>query len=84
MYAISLTQFQAHFFNESLRISIQISLKFVLIGPIFNNSALVQVMAPNRRQVITWTSAELVHWLIDVALGWDELTINSFNWHTMF
>ena len=33
------------FLNENVRISIQISLKFVPKGPIDNKSALVQVMA---------------------------------------
>ena len=37
--------FKCIFFNENVRIFIQISLKFVPKGPIDNKSALVQVMA---------------------------------------
>ena len=37
--------FKCIFFNENIRIPIQISLKFVPNGPIDNHSALVQVMA---------------------------------------
>ena len=40
--------FKCIFLNENVRISIQISLKFVPNGPIDNNSALVQVMAWRR------------------------------------
>ena len=31
-------------------------------------------LAPNRRQAISWSNADLVHWPIYVALGGDELT----------
>ena len=37
--------FKRIFFNENVRISIKISLKFVPKGPINNNPALVQIMA---------------------------------------
>ena len=37
--------FQVHFLNENIWILIKISLKFVPKGPIYNNPALVQVMA---------------------------------------
>ena len=37
--------FKRIFFNESVRISIRISLKFVPKGPINNNPALVQILA---------------------------------------
>ena len=49
--------FKCIFLNENDRIPIQISLKFVPRSPIYNKPALVQVMvlAPNRRQAITWT-----------------------------
>ena len=30
-------------------------------------------LAPNRRQTITWTNADPVHWRINVKLGGDEL-----------
>ena len=40
--------FKRIFFNEDVRISIQISLKFVVKGSIDNNPALVQVMAWRR------------------------------------
>ena len=31
-------------------------------------------LAPKRRQAITWTNADLIHWRIYAALGEDELT----------
>ena len=37
--------FKRIFLNENVRIAIKISLKFVLKGPIKNNTALVQIMA---------------------------------------
>ena len=40
--------FKRIFLNENVRISIKISLKFVLKGPISNNPALVQIMAWRR------------------------------------
>ena len=55
--------FKHVFLNENIGISIQISLKFVPKGPIDNKSALVRVMALNRRQAIT-----LFHQRIDEAL----------------
>ena len=45
--------FKTHFHNETFRISIEISLKFVPKGPINNIPALVQAI---RRQAIIWTS----------------------------
>ena len=58
--------------ESNFTISIQISLKLVHTGSIYNNSTLVQVM-PSRRQAITWTNADPVHRHIYVALGRDEL-----------
>ena len=40
--------FKRLFFNENVRISIKISLKFLSKGPIYNNPALVQIMAWRR------------------------------------
>ena len=40
--------FKRIFFNENVRISIRISLKFVPKGPINNNPALVQIIAWRR------------------------------------
>ena len=48
--------FKRIFLNENIRISIEISLKFVPKGPINNIAALVQIMAPVRRQAIIWTN----------------------------
>ena len=48
-------------------------LKFVPKGAINNIPALVQIMAPIRRQAIIWTNADPVHWHIYVASGGDEL-----------
>ena len=69
--------FKLIFLNEYDRILIQISLKFVPMSPIDNKPTSVQVMAwhrTGRRQAITWTNAEEVHWRIYVALGRDELS----------
>ena len=57
--------------NEKFCILIRISLKFVPKGQIHNKSALVHVMAwmRNRRQAITWTNADPVHWRISATLG---------------
>ena len=66
--------FKYIFFNENVTILIQISLKFVLDGPIENKSALVQVngLAPNRWQAITWVNVDPVHCRIYGTLGGDE------------
>ena len=47
--------FKCIFLNDNVKISIQISLKFVPKGPINNIPALVQIMAW-RRQAIIWTN----------------------------
>ena len=50
---------------------------FVPKGSIYNIPALFSDngMAPNRRQVIIWTNADLIHWRIYAALGGDELKL---------
>ena len=49
MAAVSQTTLSnAFFMNENIRISIEISLKFVPKGPINNNPALVQIIAWRR------------------------------------
>ena len=53
-------------FNESVWISITISLKFVPKGPIDYKSALVQAMAPNRRETITQINADQITWTPDI------------------
>ena len=67
--------FKHIFLNENVKISMQISLKFVPKGPIDNKPALVQVMAWRQtgNKATTWTNADGVHWRIYAALGWDEL-----------
>ena len=54
-----------NFFNEKLRILIEISLKFVSKSPINNNPALVQIMAwcqigdkPLSEPMLTWFTDE--------------------------
>ena len=54
-------------------ISVKISLNFVPKGSIYNNTALVRIMALNMQQAIIWTNADLIHWCIYVTLGGDEL-----------
>ena len=62
--------FKHIFLNENIRISIEISLKFVPNDLIDNTSALIQVMAwCQRRQAITWSNDDPVYWCIYVALG---------------
>ena len=58
--------FKCIFVNGNWCILITISLKYVRKGPIYNNSALVQIMAlvPNRRQAIIWTNDDLLWWRI--------------------
>ena len=58
--------FKCIFFNKKFSILIQISLKFVSEGPIANKSALVHAngFASNRRQAITCTNADPIHWCI--------------------
>ena len=65
--------FKRIFFNEKTQILIQISLKFVLKGPINKITALVQIMAWG--QAITWTNVGPVHQCIYAALGGDELMV---------
>ena len=66
--------FQMHFsWMKSFVSFIWISLKFVPKGPIDNKWVLVQLIY-DRRQAITWTNADPVHWHIYAALGGDELT----------
>ena len=74
--------FKSIFTNENVRISIQISLKFVPKGAIDNKSALVQVMAWCRAgdQPITRANGEPVYWRIYVALGGDELMYLNHWW----
>ena len=56
--------FSIHFREWKVWYSTQISLKFVHKDPI-NNKA-------NRRQVITWTIDDLIHWRIYASLNPDE------------
>ena len=61
--------------NGNVWIAIKISQNFVPKGRIDNNQGigLDNVLAPNRRQAIIWTNADLIHWRIYAALGGDEL-----------
>ena len=53
-----------------------ISPKSVAKGPIDRKVSIGSGngLAPNKRQAITWTNADLIHWRIYAALGEDELT----------
>ena len=59
--------------------SIDISLNFVPYGLIEYKSAFGSDngLVPTRRQAITWTNVDPIHWRIYEALGGDEL-INHF------
>ena len=65
--------FKCIFLNEYDGIPIQISLKFVPGSPIDNNkTALVQLgngLLSSKRQAITWTNADTVHWRLYAAQG---------------
>ena len=62
--------FRCIFMNEKFYILIEISLILVPEGPIDN--CLDNGLAPNRRQAIIWTNADLIRWHIYAALGGDE------------
>ena len=69
--------FKCIFFNENVRILIEISLKFV--PRIHLNWQSVSIgsgngLAPNRWQAITWTNDDPVQWLIYASPGLSELT----------
>ena len=68
--------FNCIYLNENDRIPIQISLKYIPRSPIDSKQALVQVMAVNRRQAITWTNDDPGHWCIYATLGGDESTVS--------
>ena len=51
---------------------IEISLKFIPYG-LIDSVALGNVLAPKRRQAITWPNAAPIHWRIYAALGGEEL-----------
>ena len=67
--------FKCNFLNGNVWILIEISLKFVLKGPINNITALVQIMA--RRRAIIWTNDDPVQPRIYASLGLNEL--NEFS-----
>ena len=85
--------FRFIFVTETLCTWIKISLKFVLKRPDDIKPALVQIiawrrigdkpsnngLAPNRRQAIIWTNADLIHWRIYAALG-DVWQTQSTGW----
>ena len=62
--------FKCILLNENNEIPNRISLKFVPGSPIANK--------PVRRQAITWTNPDPVHWRIYTTLGRDELNWNIF------
>ena len=60
--------FKCIFLNENDRILIKMSLKYIARtrqDSIGSRNGL----APNRRQAITWTNDDLVHWRIYAAIG---------------
>ena len=66
--------FRCIFVIEKFCILIKILLNVVDKGLIDKNSiGLDNGLAPNRRQGIFWTIADLIHWRIYAALGVDEL-----------
>ena len=81
--------FKCIFLNDSIRIAIKISQKFVSVGSDWQEVSIGSGngLAPNRQQAITWTNADPVHWCIYiyiyVGLGGDELnTLRLAKWLT--
>ena len=70
-------------FNESVWISITISLKFIPNGPIDYKSALVQVVAWHRTgdKTITRINADPIHRRIHTALGGNKITKTGRSFH---
>ena len=67
--------FKRIFLNDNVRISIQISLKFVPRGSINNKPALIQVMAWRRTGDKPLPEEMLTQWRIYAAIAWgDDLT----------
>ena len=66
--------FKCIFLNKNDKIRIPISLKLVPRSPIGNKTSIGSDngLAPKRRQAITWTSDDPIHWRIYAALGGDE------------
>ena len=66
--------FKGIFLNENVRVSIKISLKFVLKGSINNNPALIQIMAWRRSGDKPLSEPMIVYWRIYASLGLNELS----------
>ena len=73
--------FKCIFLNETVWISITISLKFVPKGPANNIPVLVQIMAWRRTGNKPLSEVYLVYWRIYASLGLNELT--RFQYATM-
>ena len=72
--------------NEKFCILIKISLKYVPKGPIYNNPALVQIMAWHRISIkpLSDSNAAPIHWRIYAALGGDELKESAISASVIF
>ena len=68
--------FKHIFLNENVRITIEISLKFVAKGRINNNPALLQIMVWRRPGDKPLSEPMMVYWRIYVSLGLIELRIS--------
>ena len=64
--------------DEIFYVLIKISLKFVSNWQ-WPNIGLDIGLAPNRRQAITWTNTDPIHWRIYAALGGDELKDRAYS-----
>ena len=66
-------------FNQKVRISIEMPVKFVPKGSHYNNKpSLLQIIAHNRRQIITRTIDGLSYWRIYASLGLNEWMEHTF------
>ena len=73
--------FKYIFVNETFRILIEISLKFVPKRPVDHNPSigLDNGLAPSRRQTIIRTNGHPIHWRTYAALGGDGLKLKSYS-----
>ena len=74
------------FMNEKFCILIKISLKYVPKGPIYNNPALVQIMAWRRigAKPLSDSNAAPIHWRINAALEGDVLKESAMRASVIF
>ena len=73
--------FKCFFLNENVWISIRISLKFVPMGPINNNTALVQIMASCRLGNKPLFEPMMVSFLTHICVTQPQFVKNELHWN---